>query len=391
MQQLTQEISELRERVFYSDKNSACSPRRSAEMQADGSNDEISLLDNNDYRSLYDYDVVDEKSNESHQFKFDLQVKLKEPPVPKAPENYLKSLNDIQRFNKNEWCEVRYSEVQKLYNHSPGFTELEINEEIKPYDSLRHLALADKAYGALTFCALKQREVLQTSMTDLLSWARVKGSVTPDQLHNKISELFSDGEYYKVSSDMIQLICGHRAEIVQMRRDGIINYVRDPLLKSALRKIPPSNQMVFSPELLASTLEKNGGVKKTFLPPNKTSSGFKPTSQVGFKKTTRYPSQGSASYRAPSQGARQACCTMPCFQPSQGCGHNHTSQRPGHCHPTQGTGNNYKGTRGPSHNYQGPFRSRGAHQQPNKQETSRNNRKRTSATEYPPGGKRSRF
>lgn len=47
---------------------------------------------------------------------------------------------------------------------------------------------------------------------------------------------------------MIQIICGHRAEIIQMRIYGILNYVRNPVGKSALRKIPSANQLVFSAE-----------------------------------------------------------------------------------------------------------------------------------------------
>ncbi|KOB72617.1 Xylose isomerase [Operophtera brumata] len=52
----------------------------------------------------------------------------------------------------NEWCEVRFAETQKSYNHATGFVELEVNEEVKAYDSLRHLAYSDKAFAALTFC-----------------------------------------------------------------------------------------------------------------------------------------------------------------------------------------------------------------------------------------------
>ncbi|PZC73944.1 hypothetical protein B5X24_HaOG208516 [Helicoverpa armigera] len=38
-------------------------------------------------------------------FNFDIETKLKEPAYPKAPENLLKSLQDIQHFNKSEWSE----------------------------------------------------------------------------------------------------------------------------------------------------------------------------------------------------------------------------------------------------------------------------------------------
>lgn len=124
------------------------------------------------------------------------------------------------------------------------------------------MSYADKAYGALTFCLLKQQEALQDGLTGLISWARKLGNVTPDQLHDKINGLFSEGEYHKASSDLLQLICGHRAETIQMRRDGIFNFVRDPLIKLALRKIPPTNRHIFNTELLTLTLHKAGGVKK---------------------------------------------------------------------------------------------------------------------------------
>ncbi|VVC97608.1 unnamed protein product, partial [Leptidea sinapis] len=176
----------------------------------------------------------------------------------------------LRHFDKSEWCEV-----------SPGFTQLEANEEIRHYDSQRHLAYADKSYAALTLYLLKQREVLQDNMTNLITWAHDKVGLTSEQLRVKITELFSEGEHQRVSSDMLQIICGHRAETIHMRRYVVINFVRDPLLKSTLRKIPPSNQHIFNAEMLASALETAGGVP------------------------TRYPSQGPAKFDVPSQGAPQ--------------------------------------------------------------------------------------
>lgn len=67
-------------------------------------------------------------------FTFDIETKLKEPSVPKAPENYIKMLADVQHFNNNNWSEVRYADTQKLYNHTPGFVDLETNGEIRQYD-----------------------------------------------------------------------------------------------------------------------------------------------------------------------------------------------------------------------------------------------------------------
>lgn len=54
-----------------------------------------------------------------------------------------------------KWCELRYIETQKLYNHSPDFVELVVNEEVRTYGNLRNWSYAEKSYAALTFCLLK--------------------------------------------------------------------------------------------------------------------------------------------------------------------------------------------------------------------------------------------
>ncbi|KAG7305066.1 hypothetical protein JYU34_010525 [Plutella xylostella] len=104
-------------------------------------------------------------ANESAQpelFNFNIETKLKDPAIPKASESDVLLLGEIQKLGHKDWSEIRYAEVQKAYNRSPGFIALEVNEEVRAYDSLRHLAYADKSYAALTLCMLKQREALQS-------------------------------------------------------------------------------------------------------------------------------------------------------------------------------------------------------------------------------------
>lgn len=79
---------------------------------------------------------------------------MKEPSIPKTPREFLETLKDLQHLDSSDWCEVRYAETQKLYNSTPGFIDLEMNEEIRAYDSLRHLAHADKTFAALSFAKL---------------------------------------------------------------------------------------------------------------------------------------------------------------------------------------------------------------------------------------------
>ncbi|KOB52340.1 putative reverse transcriptase, partial [Operophtera brumata] len=260
-----------------------------------------------------------------------------------------------EHFESNEWCEVRFAETQKSYNHATGFVELEVNEEVKAYDSLRHLAYSDKAFAALTFCVLKQREALQTALRSLLDWGRGT-DINYEGLSEKINEQFLNGEYYKVSSELLQLVCGHRADVIQMRRDGITNFLRDPLTKVAVRKIPPSCNHLFKAEALTSLLEKAGGVRKAFLPLNKQGLNT-PASQAGPSKLAHHPPQGQVNRSVPPQGISHGCCASARIshanQPSQGCYHSRPSQG-------QRYYNNHSDGRPASNSYRGSFRPRGA-------------------------------
>lgn len=327
LDKLTQEINELRKQVSFCDNG-----------------DHVSI-DDNISGELYDIDdgptkIVhenDSSCNVSTQPNviFDIETKLKEPTVPKTPPELLNILNSIQHFNSNEWSEVRYTEVQKSYNHTPGFVDLEINDELKAYDTLKHLAYSDKSYAAITYCVLKQREALQSALKSLLQWAQ-NSDQTFEGINEKVNELFLKGDLFKVSSDLLQLICGHRAEVIQMRRDGIINSVRDPIHKAALRKIPPSSDHIFKSELLTSVLEKGGGVRKIFFPMNKQRtavSASQASASVNNSRPTRLPSQGQVVRYVPPQGTSHGCCAPShishAHQPSQGCSHTRPSQGQG--------------------------------------------------------------
>lgn len=146
-----------------------------------------------------------------------------------------------------------------------------------------------------------------------MTWIRDQSSVDIDAINQKINKIFTSGEFSKVSADLLQMICGHRAETIQMRRDGVTNAVRDPLVKASLRKIPPSEVSLFNSEQLVIALEKAGGVKKAFWPVSRSSSTTASTSQVG--KWPIRPSQGQyyaiPQPRVPSQGKNYSTSCMP--------------------------------------------------------------------------------
>lgn len=357
--------------------------------------EEDQSVDPNVSRELYEesQEVVDLPP----EFVLGLETKLKEPAVPKAPESFLNVLKTMQHLDVDEWTEVRYADVQKIYNHTPGFVDLEANDEIKAYDSLQHLAYADKAYAALTFCAIKQKTVIEDTLKSFLLWAKNENNLNYEALREKLDVLVN-GEYAKVSSDLLQLICGHRAEAIQMRRDGVTKNARDQFFKSKLRRIPPSFKHLFDQDKLAAAIEKEGGVKKAFLPPPYKYSNFGSTAQVGSKnKNVRHPSQGSAVKNQPSQGSGQmgpATCYAPYpanhyfappqggfinYPPSQGVGYNHYNR------PSQGQANTYNR---PVFN-RGTFRPRtGKFSNRNAESNARGRRRAGSPCTYIPSKKR---
>lgn len=264
--------------------------------------DAISLMSGvseNRYEQMLDVEPDNVCARGDQEFTLTFETKLKEPAMPKTSENYLKLLCDFQHLDKSDWSEIRYSETQKLYNHSPGYTNIEINEEVKVYESPLHLVYADKAFAALTMCVLKQREVLQGALQELLIWARNSDSLNSDTLLQKVNCLFSTGEFSKCSSDLLQIVCGHRAEVLQMRRDCVIKQAKDPLIKANLKKIPPTCTNLFNAEKFTAAVEKAGGVRKCFWPLQKANTSS--ASQVDAKKF-RGPSQGPKPYNKPSQG-----------------------------------------------------------------------------------------
>lgn len=325
-------------------------------------------------------------------FQLDIATKLKEPAMPKTSEYNLKQLHDLQLFDDKNWCELRYADTQKLYNNTPGFTDLEPNEEVKAYDTLRHLAYADKAYSALTLCLLKQRQALQTTLQDLLYWARDMETVNFDTLNDKMVALFSEGEFQKTSSDLLQLICGHRAEAIQMRRDGVLAHVKDPLTKTTLRKIPPSCHNFFNADAFTTALEKAGGVRKCFWPIQKRYAAG-PASQAGPNKACNScPSQGKKQHSLPSQGSNCRSCahvsnahaTCTNTPPSQGVqNHNFLPQGPS---GNWQTASNFQGN-----NFRGQNARAGQRPQNQRQQNRGDQKRSSSSSSYRGNNKRRRY
>lgn len=168
---------------------------------------------------------------------------------------------------------------------------------------------------------VKQKESLRKELRMFMTWIRDQNSLDIEAINQKVKDIFAYGEFSKASADLLQMICGHRAETIQMRRDGIIKAVRDPLVKASLRNIPPSEINLFNCDQLVTTLEKAGGVKKAFWPVPKSSGNNNNASTSQVEKWPIRPSQGQyAIPQVPSQGRKYNSSNSQCM-PSQGYGY----------------------------------------------------------------------
>ena len=138
---------------------------------------------------------------------------------------------------------------------------MEANIEVSSHDTSKVTCNMEKAFASISFALLKQREALESDMRNFLSWAQSVNSLNFADIRTKLNEVFSDGEYNKITADTLQLVCGHRAELIQHRREDILSAVKDPAHKVLFRKIPPSCSNLFESEKFSSVLEKAGGMK----------------------------------------------------------------------------------------------------------------------------------
>ncbi|KOB77502.1 Uncharacterized protein OBRU01_00690 [Operophtera brumata] len=247
---------------------------------------------------------------------FSLNTVLKEPSISKSLPAHVELLKTIQHFETDDWDNVRYAEVQKQYCSSPGFNFLETNDEFKPYEKSNSLALVERGFAAITQAVIKHNEASQAGFKSLIEWAESTRNLSSKTLKEKINNIFVKGSFQKTSSDTLQLACGHRAEIIQQRRDSVLRSIKDSYVKASLRKIPPSCENLFQKDVLSSAIEKAGGTAKVLWPPrastqNKTAAQARQQQQVqalpsyANNYSNRIPSQGILNYPHFAYGANR--------------------------------------------------------------------------------------
>lgn len=139
---------------------------------------------------------------------FSLRTLTKEPTIaPACPQ----LLELFKAFKSPEWNNVRYADSQTQYLQNPGFTNLEVNEEVKRYDSSKTVLNTEKAFANITCALLKQRNALQSDLQGFLSNIKQDKCLDYETVCKKLTDAVTDGEYTKNLNDALQITCGPMA------------------------------------------------------------------------------------------------------------------------------------------------------------------------------------
>lgn len=182
--------------------------------------------------------------------------------IKPADTKRLKLLCDLQHFNSPTWQHIRYSKALHEMVAQPGFCNLKVNEELCCLNKGKDfLAPTELVIAALTNALLYQRELLQSGLQGIIDWAhKDSAELNPNNLFAKISETFGQSSSsYKLSEQALQIVCGKRAECVEIRRQKLIAEIPDKNIQTALLNIPPSEEFLFEKNKLSSLIHSLGG------------------------------------------------------------------------------------------------------------------------------------
>ncbi|CAK1552893.1 unnamed protein product [Leptosia nina] len=195
-----------------------------------------------------------------------LDVSVQEPQIPKANSDRVSKLISMQRFNSSDWNGVRYVDIQKKYVAFPAFTELKINEELRflEHQNGQKSYLMERSFAALSNAFLAQNEFVNKALRSIIDWSSQSDVIlNSSSIYDKLKEFFGQNSEYKaVSHDILQIICGKRAEALELRRKTLLTNLKRKYVREDLDKIPPSAEYMFNPEILSTYLQKMGGTDK---------------------------------------------------------------------------------------------------------------------------------
>lgn len=182
--------------------------------------------------------------------------------IPLANKERLNELNKLQQFDSQAWKGIRYKKAMQTFVASPGFMGLKINEELCHFNKSKdYLASTETLMASLSSAVLEQRHLVQSGLQDILDWAaKDTTNLNVNNLFEKFSTMFGPGSDISKNSEVsMQIICGKRAECIELRRDRILKEIGNANVRATLQNIPPSSEYLFSRDALQPIIQSLGG------------------------------------------------------------------------------------------------------------------------------------
>jgi hypothetical protein len=198
-----------------------------------------------------------------------VDTSLKDPRTPRAIPEHLKRVEALQRFSDPSWKDVRYADALKLHCASPGFVDLDINDELRQFVKGKdYTASSEKVIAAICNGLITQQKLLNDTLQQFINWTVSNDTVlSANNIFDKITDLFkSTSKFHKINEEIMQMVCGKRAEYIETRRERILSEIANKNLREGLRKIPPSSKYLFDEPQLRAYVQNTGGIDKWVRP-----------------------------------------------------------------------------------------------------------------------------
>lgn len=139
--------------------------------------------------------------------------------------------------------------------------------------------------GGLCNAVLEQSELLQSGLQTIVDWSFSNpADFSPDTLFERLLSAFGPGsQMSKMSDQILQIICGKRAETIEARRERLLEELPMKTIQAAARKIPPGVDYLFEKEGLRSLIQSLGG-SQTWLKAPSYLSSKRPSSRKDFSQ-----------------------------------------------------------------------------------------------------------
>ncbi|CAH0562810.1 unnamed protein product [Brassicogethes aeneus] len=175
-----------------------------------------------------------------------------EPSVSAAKHHIEQQGIECQRLGLSSFNKIRYVDAQKKLQASPVFGPLKTNYQLKnlmPKSSVPELlSKMDGSFGTTTHGPLLQRDNFSQGIKELVTKF--------PQIRQEAGKLWGpDSQFTQNSNDLLQFVCGKRAETIELRRKMF--RPRNDMVASLLNNIPPSKSHLFEETELSELFKQH--------------------------------------------------------------------------------------------------------------------------------------